>query len=76
MSHTLATHRRSWASLIVRVLAVTTALVTPVFGLAAWLLLTDPALAADVVASHDLMPLVEAMVDVLSTVLARTLALL
>lgn len=76
MTRLTPTHWRSWSSLTVRALAFVTAFVTPVFGLAAWLLFADPALAADVVVSRDMMPLVEAMVDVLTTVLARTLGIL
>lgn len=68
--------RRTWPSLVLRALAFVTALVTPAFGLAAWLLFADPALASDVVVSRDMMPLVQAMVDALTTVLERTLALL
>lgn len=76
MTHKANTHRRNWSSLAFRALAFVTAFVTPVVGLAAWLLFADPALAADVVVSRDMMPLVEAMVDVLTTVFERTLALL
>lgn len=66
----------SWSSLVMRALALVTALVTPVTGLGAWLLLADPAVAADVAASGDLWPLVEAVVDVLSTALRRSIEFL
>jgi hypothetical protein len=68
--------RTSWSLLVVRVVAFITALVTPVTALGAWLLLTDPAVAADVAANGDLWPLVEAVVDVLSSALKQTLSLL
>lgn len=71
-----APHRRTWSSVALRAAALVTGLVTPLLGLSAWLLFADPALAADVATSRDLLPLVEAMVDVLSTVLEHTLALL
>lgn len=49
---------------------------TSVTALAAWLLLSDPAVAADVAASGDLMPLVEAMFESLRSALAGWLAYL
>jgi hypothetical protein len=45
------------------------AVVVPVAGLGVWLLLTDPAVAADVAASGDLWPLAEAIVDALGKTL-------
>jgi hypothetical protein len=43
---------------------------TSVVALAAWLLLSDPAVAADVAASGDLMPLIEAVFEALRSALA------
>jgi hypothetical protein len=68
--------RSSWSLLVVRVVAFTTALVTPVTAVAAWLLLTDPVVITDVAAAGDLWPLVQAVVDVLTTALKRSIALL
>lgn len=71
-------HRRrlSWSLLAIRLTAFVTALVTPVTGLGAWLLLADPAVAADVAASGDLWPLLEAVMDVLSHALRRSVEIL
>lgn len=49
---------------------------TSVTALAAWLLLSDPAVAADVAATGDLMPLVEAVFESLRSALAGWLAYL
>lgn len=66
-------HRFSWSLFAIRLAAFVTALVTPVVGLGAWLLLADPAVAADVAASGDLWPLLDAVVDVLVGVLQRSI---
>jgi hypothetical protein len=50
--------------------------VTSVVVLGSWLLLTDPAVAADVAASGELMPLVQAMFETLRAALADWLAYL
>lgn len=67
-------HRRrvSWSHVAIRLTALVTTLVTPLTGLATWLVLADPAVAADVAVSGDLWPLFEAMMDVLSTALQRS----
>jgi uncharacterized membrane protein YdjX (TVP38/TMEM64 family) len=70
------TRRRSWSLAVVRVAAFVVALVMPVTAVGAFLLLTDPAVAADVAASGDLWPLFEAVVDVLASALKKTLELL
>ena len=50
--------------------------VTAVTGLGSWLMLTDPAVAADVAAAGDLMPLMHALVEHLRSTLADWLAYL
>lgn len=47
-----------------------------VAGLSAWLLLTDPVVAADVAANHDLWPLAYAVIDALGDALASVLRFL
>jgi hypothetical protein len=49
---------------------------TSVIALASWLLLTDPAMAADVAADGDFMPLVRAMFETLRSALADWLSYL
>ena len=49
---------------------------TAVIALGAWLVLTDPAVAADVAAAGDLMPLVRAIMETLESTLAELLAYL
>ena len=50
--------------------------VTSMTGLSAWLVLTDPVVAADIAAAGSLMPLVEAIVDTLRSALSGLLAYL
>lgn len=49
---------------------------TTVLALASWLLLSDPVVAADVAATGDLMPLVEAVFETLRAALADLLSYL
>jgi hypothetical protein len=50
--------------------------ITSVTALSAWLVFTDPLVAADVAAAGSLMPLVVAIVDTLRDALAELLAFL
>lgn len=50
------------------------AAVTSVTGLGAWLVLSDPVVAADIAASGDLMPLMAAIIETLRSALADVLA--
>lgn len=68
-------HRRWPAAAMPWVVGVGAGL-TSVIALAAWLLLSDPAVAADIAATGDLMPLVEAMFESLRSALAGWLAYL
>ena len=63
-----------WTSRAATGVGVATACATPVVAIGAWLLVTDPALAADVAASGDPWPLVQAIADVIGDVMRRVLA--
>jgi hypothetical protein len=52
---------------------VAAACLVPIVGLGGWALMTDPALAADVAASGEMWPLVEAIADALGDLLRRAL---
>jgi hypothetical protein len=69
-------HTRRWPSLATPLVLGIGAVLTSVTGLSAWLVLSDPAVAADVAASGDLMPLMEAIVERLRSALAGWLAYL
>jgi hypothetical protein len=67
---------RHWPSAASRWVLGLGAGVTSLIVLGSWLLLTDPAVAADVAASGELMPLVRAMFETLRSALADWLAYL
>jgi hypothetical protein len=69
-------HTRHWPSMATPLALGIGASLTSVTGLAAWLVLSDPAVAADIAASGDLMPLMEAIVESLRSALAGWLAYL
>lgn len=62
-----------WTSRILTGLGVTSAFVAPLIGIAAWQLMSDPALATDIAVSGDPWPLVEAIADALGELLKRVL---
>jgi hypothetical protein len=68
--------QRRWPSLATPLVLGLGASLSSVTGLGAWLVLTDPAVAADVAASGDLMPLMAAIVETLRSALADWLAYL
>ncbi len=67
---------RRWPSLAAPLAIGIGASLTSVTGLGAWLVLSDPSVAADVAASGDLAPLTEAIVDSLRAALTSLLAYL
>lgn len=67
---------RRWPSLATPLALGIGASLSSVTGLGAWLVLSDPAVAADIAASGDLMPLMEAIVESLRSALAGWLAYL
>jgi hypothetical protein len=68
--------QRRWPSVATPLLLGVGASLSSVTGLGAWLMLTDPAVAADVAATGELMPLVQAMFETLRAALADWLAYL
>ncbi len=56
---------RRWTSRAILALGVLTLCVTPVVSVGAWLVMSDPAVAADVAAEGDLWPIVRAIVETL-----------
>ena len=69
------TRTRAWSYAFGGV-GVVAACVTPVVATGAWLMLTDPDLAADVATSGDLMPLALAIAESLGEALRGLLAYL
>jgi hypothetical protein len=69
-------HTRRWPSLVTPLALGIGASLSSVTGLGAWLVLSDPAVAVDVAASGDLVPLMEAIVESLRSALAGWLAYL
>jgi len=72
----IARRQRRWPAAATPWIVGVGAGLTSVTALAAWLLLSDPAVAADIAASGDLMPLVEAVFESLRSALAGWLAFL
>lgn len=72
-SHSARPVSRRWPSLAVTGVGLLVALMVPVASLGAWLILTDPVVAADVAASGDLWPLAQAIVDALGRTLGELL---
>ena len=68
--------QRRWPSLATPLVLGLGVSLSSVTGLGAWLVLTDPAVAADVAASGDLMPLMAAIVETLRSALADLLGYL
>jgi hypothetical protein len=62
-----------WTSRAMTGLGIVTAIATPVVVVGAWLLMTDPAMAADLAATGDPWPLVQAIADALGEVMRRVL---
>lgn len=62
-----------WTSRILKGLGVTSACVAPIVVIAAWQLMSDPALATDIAVSGDPWSLVEAIADALGELLKRVL---
>lgn len=56
---------RRWTSRAFLALAALVLSVTPVVSLGAWLVISDPAVAADVAADGDLWPIVRAIAETL-----------
>lgn len=56
---------RRWTSRAILTLGVLALCVTPVVSVGAWLVMSDPAVAADVAAEGDLWPIVRAIVETL-----------
>jgi hypothetical protein len=65
--------QRRWPSLATPLVLGLGVSLSSVTGLGAWLVLSDPAVAADVAASGDLMPLMAAIVETLRSALADLL---
>ncbi len=72
---TVGSRTRAW-SYVATGVALAAACVTPVVATGAWLMLTDPGIAADVGTSGDLTPLAWAIVDTLSEALRNLLGYL
>ncbi|MGD9903503.1 MAG: hypothetical protein AB7U83_08525 [Vicinamibacterales bacterium] len=70
------TRRAAWPAAVTRWVVGVGAGLTSLLALAAWLLFSDPVVAADVATSGDLLPLVEAMLETLRAALAGWLAML
>ena len=62
-----------WTSRILTGLGVTSACVAPIVAIAAWQIMSAPALATDIAVSGDPWPLVEAIADALAELLKRVL---
>jgi hypothetical protein len=68
--------RLRWPSVATQVILSLGAGATSVTAMSSWVLLTDPAVAADVAAAGDLMPLMAALVETLRSTIADLLAYL
>ena len=66
---------RRWTSRAGRALSALVLSVTPVVSLGAWLVMSDPAMAADVAAEGDLWPIVRAIVETIGDAVRGLLAL-
>jgi len=66
--------RRSRLLVAATTVGVIAACLAPVAAAGTWLLVTDPAVAADVAAEGNLMPVAEALVSALGRALASLLA--
>ncbi|MEZ5293684.1 MAG: hypothetical protein R2745_21550 [Vicinamibacterales bacterium] len=64
-----------WTSRTATWLGVAAVCVTPIVAAGAWLLVTDPVLAADVAATGDPWPLVRAIADAIGDVMRYVLDL-
>ena len=65
-----------WGARAVVLLGGTALCVTPVVALGAWLVMSDPVVAGDIVAEGDLWPLVRAIVETVSDAVRDLIALL
>lgn len=66
---------RRWTSRAMLALGVLALSVTPVVSLGAWLVMSDPAVAADVAAEGDLWPIVRAIVETIGDAVRDLLAM-
>jgi hypothetical protein len=66
---------RRWTSRAVLVLGVLALSVTPVVSVGAWLVMSDPAVAADVAAEGDLWPIVRAIAETIGDAVRDLLAM-
>ena len=69
------TRTRRWTSRAALTLGALVLSVTPVVSLGAWLVMSDPAVAADVVAEGDLWPIVRAIVETIGDAVRDLLAM-
>lgn len=67
---------RRWTSRATLTFGVLVLSVTPVVSLGAWLVMSDPAVAADVAAEGDLWPIVRAIVETIGDAVRDLLAML
>ncbi|MBL8135616.1 MAG: hypothetical protein JNL48_03260 [Acidobacteria bacterium] len=66
---------RCWTSRAVLALGVLALSVTPVVSVGAWLVMSDPAVAADVAAEGDLWPIVRAIAETIGDAVRDLLAM-
>lgn len=66
---------RRWTSRAVLALGVLALSVTPVVSVGAWLVMSDPAVAADVAAEGDLWPIVRAIAETIGDAVRDLLAM-
>ena len=66
--------RYTWRAVVT--LSVVTLCVTPVVAVGAWLVMSDPAVAADVAAEGDLWPIVRAIVETVGEAVRDLLSML
>lgn len=66
---------RIWTSRAMTSLSLVALAVTPVVAVGAWLVMTDPVVAADVAAGGDLWPIAQAIVETLGRALRDLLTL-
>lgn len=66
---------RRWTSRAILALGVLALCVTPVVSVGAWLVMSDPAVAADVAAEGDLWPIVRAIVETIGDAVRDLLAM-
>lgn len=70
-----ASRTRRWTWRAILTLGTLVLSVTPVVSLGAWLVMSDPAVAADVAAEGDLWPIVRAIVETIGDAVRDLLAM-